>query len=201
MPATPPTRIGEIYQLKITLDEVEPTVWRRVEVPATITLAKLHDVIQGAMGWFDSHLHEFRIGGRDYGEPDPDWDLDRKVYADRRARLNRVAPARGSTFLYVYDFGDNWEHIVKVEAIRPAQPGVAYPRVTGGARACPPEDVGSVPGYERFREAIADPSHEEHEEMLAWIGGPFDPDAFDLDAANEAVRHPLRLREWFADEG
>lgn len=184
-----------IHQLKITLDEVEPTVWRRVEVLSTITLAKLHEVIQGAMGWFDSHLHEFCVGGRDYGEPDPEWDFGRRVYSDRRARLNRVAPTRGSTFLNVYDFGDNWEHIIKVEGIRPAQPGVAYPRVTGGARACPPEDVRSVPGYERFREAIADPSHEEHEDMLAWISGPFDPDAFDLDAAIEAVRHPLRLRD------
>jgi hypothetical protein len=199
VPARTPTRIGDIYQLKITLDEVEPTVWRRVEVPATITLARLHDVIQGAMGWSDSHLHEFRTGGRDYGQPDPDWDLGRKVYDDRRARLDRVVSTRGSTFLYVYDFGDDWQHIVKVEAIRPAQAGVTYPRVTGGARACPPEDVGSVPGYERFRQAIADPSDEEHDDMLEWIGGEFDPEAFEVDSANEAVRHPLRLREWVGE--
>ena len=159
MPPKSPIRIGDIYQLKVTLDEVEPPVWRQLEVPGDITIAKLHSVIQLAMGWLDYHLHEFRIGEVAYGEPDPEFDDDREVKDDRRARLSRAVHGAGVEFVYLYDFGDGWTHRVVVEHIRPPEPRIRYPRVLAGARACPPEDVGGPDGYVDFLEAIAYPKH------------------------------------------
>jgi pRiA4b ORF-3-like protein len=183
------TRIGDIYQLKITL-KVKPAIWRRLEVPATIPLSDLHLVFQIAMGWQNGHLHEFRFGDDSYGAPDPELDLGRPIRDERRARLNKVISTNGLTFVYMYDYGDRWHHAVVVEAINPPEPGAQYPRVTKGARACPPEDVGGPWGYGEFLDAIADPLHEEHEQRLSWIGGSFDPEAFDLDETNERMKHP-----------
>jgi hypothetical protein len=184
MPPQSHTRIGDVYQLKVTLEEIEPPVWRQLEVPGDITLAKLHSVIQLAMGWLDYHLHEFRMGDVTYGEPDPEFDDDREVKDDRRARLSRAVSGVGEEFIYLYDFGDGWTHLVVVEDIRPREPRIHYPRVLAGARACPPEDVGGPYGYVDFLQAIADPKHTEHNGMLEWVGGEFDPEAFDVDAKN-----------------
>ena len=137
-----------IFQLKIQLRQVRPPVWRRVLVPGEITLAELHDVIQTAMGWSDSHLHEFEVDGTRYGVPDPDWGFD-EVADESRVKLIRVTQ-QGAQLRYAYDFGDGWEHDVSVEKVLGRQPGSSYPCCVAGRRACPPEDVavpwGGLPG-------------------------------------------------------
>lgn len=179
---------ASVYQLKVSLRETTPPIWRRVQVPGDITLAKLHPVLQIVMGWTNSHLHKFSIGGVDYAEPDPDRFLN--FQSDRRARLNKVVRPK-QTFEYEYDFGDGWKHDLVVEQTLQSEPGVSYPICVAGERACPPEDCGGIWGYEKFLEAIMDPANEEHEEMLTWVGGSFDPEAFDLSSVNASLR---RLR-------
>lgn len=182
-------RIGaSVYQLKVSLREITPPIWRRVQVPGDITLAKLHRVVQIVMGWTNSHLYRFSIGGVGYAEPDPDGFLNGR--SDRRARLNHVVRAT-QTFEYEYDFGDSWEHDIVIEKTLQPEPGVFYPFCLGGERACPPEDCGGLWGYQEFLEAIMNPAHREHEAMLTWVGGSFDPETFDLGAVNASLR---RLR-------
>lgn len=166
----------EIARLRITLDEVTPPVWRRVEVPADIRLDQLHLVIQAAMGWENYHLYEFRRGRSAWGLPDPGWsDPEAAVRAARDASLADALGARARKLTYVYDFGDDWHHTVRVEAVGEADPEARYPRFLDGEGACPPEDVGGPWGYMDFLDAIADPAHERHEELLEWCGGRFDP--------------------------
>ncbi len=176
-----------IYQLKITLQDIDPPIWRRLLVPADTKLPRLHRLLQTVMGWENYHLHAFAVGELLYGEPDPDFDDARNVN-ERRVRLGDIAPEVGACFLYQYDFGDNWRHEVLVEKIMSADPIASYPLCTGGKRACPPEDCGGTWGYETFLEAITDPEHEEHEQYLMWIGGAFDPEGFDLNMTNRALR-------------
>jgi tetratricopeptide (TPR) repeat protein len=184
-----PPRAGTVYQLKVTLKGFRPPIWRRLLVPADTRLAKLHDVVQIAMGWTDSHLHQFEAGRRSIGVPDPNgWQ---QVEDERKVRLADVAPGEKARLRYQYDFGDSWEHEILVEKVLPTETGARYPLCTAGRRACPPEDVGGVWGYADFLDAIADPAHERHEELLEWIGGEFDPEAFDLAAINADLR---RLR-------
>ncbi len=183
MPDKPPELI---YQLKITLRESKPPIWRRVLVPGKFNLHKLHWVIQIAMGWTDSHLHQFTIDGEYYSIPHPG-DFE-PVKDERRLLLSRVAAFGTRKFRYEYDFGDSWEHEVLVEKVFPAEKGVKYPICIAGRRACPPEDVGGVWGYADFLEAIKDPTHEEHESYLEWVGGDFDPAAFDMDIVNAGLR-------------
>jgi hypothetical protein len=184
-----------IYQLRITLQDTNPPVWRTLQVRQNITLAKLHDYIQGVMGWYDSHLHEFTIDEELYGVHDPEdefYDVVRKN--ERKSRLNELV-GEGCVFEYTYDFGDNWQHEIKVEKILPPEPSVFYPRCIAGERACPPEDCGGTWGYEDFLKAIADPNHEEHDEYLEWVGSSFDPEAFDLKHINnilDNIRSHLR---------
>ena len=174
----------KIYPLKITLKYVKPPVWRRVEVPVDIKLGKLHDVIQTAMGWTNSHMHAFVAGGTVYGTPDPEFGGGTK--SERSVRLDGVVD-EGGKLRYEYDFGDGWEHEIKVEKAFDADPATHYPRCTAGKRACPPDDCGGPFGYEELLRAIQDPSHPEHEEMLDWIGGEFDPEAFDVAEVNRGL--------------
>jgi pRiA4b ORF-3-like protein len=176
-----------VHQLKVTLTGIRPPVWRRLQVANTINLRRLHDVIQEAMGWTQSHLYLFTVGGVEFGEPDPGGFIEYR--SARAASLQKVAPAVGATFRYTYDFGDDWEHRIVVEKVLPPEPGAIYPRCLAGRRACPPEDVGGVWGYAEFLDAIHDPKHPEHETMTEWIGEPFDPAAFDLQAVNERLAH------------
>jgi len=179
------TAKSKIYEIKIELREVGPAVLRRVQVPGGMSLAGLHQVVQVAMGWTDSHLHEFEVNGVRYGLPDPDCDVD-EVRDEARAKLCRLL-GQGDRMDYAYDFGDGWTHRLTVEKILAPQPGVSYPRCVSGRRACPPEDVGGPWGYDEFLVAMADPAHPEHEHYRQWLGGPFDPAGFDLDAVSQAL--------------
>jgi hypothetical protein len=189
MPRKAATALDRVYQLKITLKGSKPPIWRRVEVADDITLARLHAIIQAAMGWTDSHLHMFSLGRISYGMPDPNYDED--VLDEQRYKLKQLLSEPKQKLSYEYDFGDSWTHEVLLEKVLPSEPGATYPRCTAGKRACPPEDCGGVWGYADFVQAIADPEHPEHEELLEWVGGEFDPEQFDLAEANAAL-HPLR---------
>lgn len=177
------SKATQVYQLKITLKHTKPPIWRRVLVPDNLTLNQLHHVIQVAMGWYDAHLHEFNIGGISYGSPDVDFGME--VKDDAKVRINQVIGKNAKRFRYTYDFGDDWEHIIEIEKVLPYESGRIYPACVAGKRACPPEDVGGPWGYESFLETIRDPSDPEHEEMLEWVGGEFDPEEFDIDEVNE----------------
>lgn len=174
-----------IYQVKITLEESKPPIWRRILVRSDVTLGKLHDIIQVAMGWTDSHLHQFIVGQTYYGEPYPDYGLEMRD--EQKFKLDQIVSGEGFKFRYEYDFGDDWLHRLLVEKTLPPEPGRRYPVCIQGKRACPPEDVGGVWGYDLFLEAIQNPEHPEHDEYLEWVGGEFDPEAFDLDAVNAVL--------------
>jgi len=176
----------EIYQLKVTLKGSKPPIWRRLLVPSDITLARLHDIIQAAMGWYDYHLHQFILWGNYYGVPHPDYGDWVEMNDERRLRLNQIGA--GEKFIYEYDFGDSWEHVILIEKALPPEAEQSYPLCVKGKRACPPEDVGGVWGYYSFLEAIQDPEHEEHESYLEWVGSEFDPEYFDLDEINAALK-------------
>jgi hypothetical protein len=176
-----------IYQVKVTLSGVKPPVWRRLLVPSTVSLKKLHQILQIALGWTDSHLHEFEASGQTYGIPHSEYPNTTKNEA--RVVLNQVLVKARDSLTYEYDFGDGWEHKVVLEKILPSAPGARLPSCIGGARACPPEDCGGIGGYEEFLEAISDPFHAEHDEMLEWIGGDFDPNWFEQEEVNDELAH------------
>ncbi|GIH13837.1 plasmid pRiA4b ORF-3 family protein [Rugosimonospora africana] len=175
----------QIFQLRITLLDVSPAIWRRVAVPGGYTLDRLHRVIQYAMGWQDYHLHSFEIENAQFGIPDPEGELDLRDELD--VRLDAVA-GKDSRFSYVYDFGDWWDHEIAVEALYLAEPDERYPLCMEGERACPPEDVGGAHGYAEFLDALKDPGHPEHGAMLEWIGRHFDSEFFDPDRASVLLR-------------
>jgi hypothetical protein len=187
--AKPPARSAAVYQLKITLNDIRPPVWRRVQTK-DVTLARLHEIIQVVMPWDDYHLHLFEVGGERYGDPQQ-WpkefgdDLD--TLDERKLKLGQMVADGVRKFTYEYDMGDGWRHTITVEKTLPADRGVKYPRCVDGQRACPPEDCGGPWGYGDFVEAIQNPAHEQHEELLEWVGGEFDPEAFDSDAVNEEL--------------
>lgn len=177
-----------ILQIRVILAGVaDPAVWRRLLVPAAIRLDRLQQVIQAAMGWEDYHLHAFTDGRVRYGRPDPELHLR----DERKATLGDLTPRKGGRVRYTYDFGDDWEHEVVVEKVLAAEPGVRYPVCVVGEGACPPEDCGGPWGYEHLREVLADPTSDEHEDMLAWLGldkgTDFDPHRFDLSEVNRAL--------------
>lgn len=173
-----------VYKLKITLCGVKPPVWRRIEVLGDTTLPRLSRIIQAAMGWNDSHLHVFNIRGTQYGVPAPEL-----CFADeRRVRLEQIVGAVRQRFTYLYDFGDDWLHNVVVESITTADASTTYPRFIDGREACPPDDVGGVPGHDSFREVMANPSHPDYAEMNQWVGGRFDAGSLDAERIEAAFR-------------
>lgn len=189
-----PNPSNQIYQIKVTLDDTHPPIWRRILVPGNTTLLKLHDILQIVMGWEGYHLHMFTIEGSIYGDPADDEYGDLGTIDEANYKLKKVIYQEGQRLSYEYDFGDSWDHTLLVEKILPPQEGVRYPLCLKGKRACPPEDVGGVWGYENFLEAIRNPDHDEHEEYLTWIGGEFDPEAFDLEEINTQLRRMGRGR-------
>lgn len=167
-PGPEPASSEPVYQLKISLKAIEPPIWRRVQIRGGTLLPRLHAVIQKAMGWQNDEPHY-------------------EVEAERNLSLREVAPLVGMRFEYVYDLGDGWLHDVLVERIdMPTEP-LRSPICLGGERACPPEDCGGFPGYEELLEILRDPDHPEHEDRLDWVGGTFDPEAFDLPGVNRKL--------------
>ena len=189
-----PQAAGTVYELKVTLLGAEPPIWRRIQV-TDCTLDKLHEHIQTSMGWTNSHLHQFRIGEQYYGDPELMHEsFDELDFRDSTATLlGDIVPLQSKRFriLYEYDFGDSWEHEVLFEGRFDAEAGRKYPVCLGGERACPPEDCGGVWGYADFLEAIRNKKHPEHQEMLEWIGGRFDPEKFDPVAATKSMKQGL----------
>jgi Plasmid pRiA4b ORF-3-like protein len=176
---------GTIYQIKVTLEGSKPPIWRRLLVPANLNLGDLHQILQVAMGWTDSHLHQFQVGEKSYGVPDPnmDWTLD-----EDRVKLAQIVKGEKSRFRYEYDFGDSWSHAILVEKILPAEPGKPYPICVKGKGCCPPEDCGGIWGFYEFVEAMANPKHAEHKNLKEWYGDDFDPEAFDIDDVNRILK-------------
>ena len=180
---------SDIVSLTITLDDIEPRIWRRLEVPAGYRLDELHRALNVAMGWLDYHLHEFRIGDFRYGAPDADMvAMGDKTLAEENIVIGQLARARTTRFAYCYDFGDDWWHTIDIESVGPAQAGVFYPRCADGAGCCPPEDCGGVPGFYDFREAMADPRHPDHDDLKERYGGDFDPAEFSAEKTSELLR-------------
>ncbi len=170
-----------IARLRIILNDVDPQPMRHVEVPLKIRLDRLHEVMQAAMGWTDTHLYEFRVGDAGWGVPDPDGLYDGPMSA-KKMTLEKLLQETGTrTIQYTYDFGDDWDHSIRIEGVNDAIPGTVYPRLLKATGACPPEEVGGAWGYEEFLEALGDPDHEEHEEMVRWSGGSFDPEDAEVD--------------------
>jgi hypothetical protein len=182
-----------LYQFKITLTDSQPAIWRRIQVQ-DCTLDKLHEHIQTATGWTNSHLHVFEIKGQRYGDPELLQDGFEELCADSTTTMvSGIVPTTSKRFVfkYEYDFGDGWEHEVLFEGCPPVKKGKKYPICLEGERACPPEDVGGVWGYQDFLTAIADPDHEEHENFLEWCGGSFSPDEFDPKKATREMKKSL----------
>lgn len=170
-PGPRPAATSTIHTIKVTLADIQPEIWRRLQVPSATTLTVLHQIIQDAFGWENYHMWEFT--------------------AAKSKTLAQVALYEGNLLGYTYDFGDSWEHRILVEAVASPEPGIAYPRCLDGQRACPPEDCGGIWGYDDLLQILADPTHDEHEERLEWLGldsaDQFDPAAFDLAKVNTAL--------------
>lgn len=177
---------AQAYQLYVELADVRPKVWRRLLVPFTVRLQQLHGMLLWGTGWDGGHLHEFIFGDTNYAAVEPLSELGHGVMDEENVSL-RDALGRRQSFVYIYDYGDNWQHKFKVEKIVTLDTPILLAVCIAGANACPPEDVGGVPGYEEFLEALADPDHAEHEMLSKWIGGPFEPTAFDIDQVNQRL--------------
>ena len=175
-----------LYQLKITLKDIHPPIWRRLHVPGELSLEFLHLVIQAVMPWLDYHLHHFQKGETLYGISTYEDDLE---YVDsRETELSTVLVSKGDQVIYEYDFGDNWQHEIVLEEILQSDPEAPYLTCIAGERACPPEDCGGPTGYALMLQALADPAHEEHEIYAEWLGGTFDAEIFDLAETNTNLR-------------
>jgi hypothetical protein len=183
----------EIYQFKVTLIGVTPPIWRRIHVAGTYTLAQFHRVLQVAMGWENYHLYMFHVGSKRYGPAGIDDDYELGLLDAKRIDLAAALPRVGTTLLYTYDYGDDWEHELLLEAIVMPALDMTYPRLIADERRCPPEDVGGIGGYADYLETMADPSHRQHEEMMMWRG-PFDPEEFSVERVNREFANKFRSK-------
>jgi len=178
-------QFNKVYQFKITLEELDPPIWRRIQVPETYSFWDLHVAIQDAMDWTDSHLHQFEMRSPQAGEeveigiPDEEWEDEGQTLAGWEEKIADYFSSKNPAALYIYDFGDNWEHSVVLEEILPRAQKTEYPFCLEGERACPPEDCGGAWGYVDLLETIGDPDDEEYEDTIEWLGEDFDPEYFD----------------------
>lgn len=163
-----------IIEIKVTLEYIEPSVNRTLQVTSDIRLDRLHLTLQAAMGWTNSHLYMFQAEGATWGLPDPDFGGD-DLPANKTTLAEVLTDTGARSIRYIYDFGENWEHQLQIGKVTDPKPGDLYPRLTEISGQCPPEDVGGFPGYEAFLEAMADPKHSEHAHLKEWFGGSFDP--------------------------
>ncbi|MDR3630198.1 MAG: plasmid pRiA4b ORF-3 family protein [Desulfocapsaceae bacterium] len=186
----PAEKPAPLYQLKISLAFTDPLIWRRVQVPGQMSIARLHDIFQFCMGWKDLHAHRFLIGKVFYA-PSDDVDLWAKTGERNESeyRLTALEPDIKFCFTYLYDFGDGWEHQIDCEERIAAADGPGHPVLLAGEHACPPENVGGVPGYEEFLTIINAPQHTHHRRMAQWLGADhFDPAYLDIDGINAALK-------------
>ncbi|MFN0135541.1 MAG: plasmid pRiA4b ORF-3 family protein [Phycisphaerae bacterium] len=188
-PAKAPKTAAPTLVLKVTLRGSKPPIWRRVAVASNKTLAHLHDVIQAAFGWYNCHLHQFTTrNGLRFAPPSEfgdDFDTDGDT---RKVALETIVEELSGGVVYEYDFGDGWEHLIKLEKVLEPDAAKPPPMCLAGARRCPPEDCGGIWGYMNLLDTLANPKHPDHDDMIEWIGGPIDPQEFDLDKSNKAVR-------------
>lgn len=182
-----------VYRIRVSLLHIKPLIWRRFELSSQTTLKQFHRILQIVMGWENFHLHEFRVGTKRYGVPDPDYDDPGDVNVEAKITLSEVLPVPGAEICYVYDFGDNWQHLIELEEIVPGQPEGEYPRVIDGARGCPPEDSGGIHGYANLLEILIDPTHKEYEYMHMWAGEQFNAEVFSLKEINRRLRRNKSL--------
>ena len=178
-----------VYQFKVSLQEIKPTIWRRIQVPSKYSFWDLHVAIQDAMGWLDYHLHAFRVRPKhkrkpiEIGIPSDEWEGE-AVIPGWKVPITEYFTEPGQTMEYEYDFGDSWHHEILVEAILLKEKDTEYPKCIGGERACPPEDCGSISGYYELLKILSNPNHPEHEENNNWLKGhaknyhPYDPEKF-----------------------
>lgn len=173
----------DAFALRVSLRHIEPAIWRRIRVPAAVSLAALHEILQVSFGWQNTHLHDFTVEGLQFATPHVE---DEIFVIDERATPLGAIAREGSTFLYRYDFGDDWEHDLFAERLLDGggNPSIAC---LAGERAGPPDDSGGGPGYQRMLEILADPKHEEHADIRDWIGKRFDAEAFDVGALNKKL--------------
>jgi hypothetical protein len=176
-----------LYELKVVVNRIDPPIWRLIQVPPRTSLRRLHKILQVAMGWTNSHLHMFKVDGREYGEPDPEYDFE--VLDEAKLTLEKIFAGGKKSFQYEYDMGDSWLHDITLK--RQIESEDIKAGCIAGARACPPEDCGGPMGYYDLLVALSDSEHEDHESMLEWVGGKFDPNAFDPAAVDRALK---RLR-------
>jgi Plasmid pRiA4b ORF-3-like protein len=180
-----------LYQLKVVLLGGEPPVWRRLQVPGDAKLDWLHAVLQVAIGWTNSHLHQFKVGEASYSDTRhyaAEFENDPEIFGESTFALWQIAPHEGDVFRYEYDFGDSWEHEITVEKILPNPAAASFALCLEGARACPPEDCGGIPGYEELCKILKNRKHPKHKRMKEWLGRPFDAAAFDREKANLWLR-------------
>ncbi len=184
-----------IYQIKITLKNSKPAIWRRILIEPNTLLSDFHKIIQTTMGWTNCHLHRFYKKNIYYSPEDLDYvpSLIESLlyqyinYKTKRIRVNQLLMFEKDQIMYEYDFGDNWEHEILLEKIIPRNPKIKYPICTGGKRNCPPEDTGGIYRYKEVLKIIRQPDHEEYESILEWMGTSFDPEYFDKEEINEML--------------
>ncbi len=178
-----------IYQLKVTLAESKPPIWRRILVASDMDLGLFHNILQDVMGWTDNHLHQFTVRGVTYSAPYEDmvhgFEMDFKD--ESKYKLSQLLKKEKASLTYEYDFGDSWQHKIVLEKILPHDDSMMIPSCIKGKRACPPEDCGGVWGYENLIAIIQDPKHPEYQDMREWLEEDFDPERFDLDEINDAL--------------
>lgn len=183
-----------IARLHIQMDDIQPAIWRRVEVPLTTNLRGLHEVIQAVMLFENYHLYEFEIAGRCYGIPDPEFDHWRRVYAAQNIKLGTLIDRGVTQMSYTYDFGDNWRHTIRLEAVEAENLAAEYPRFIDGVRRAPPEDVGGTTGFEDFLKAMTRSKHPDRANLMTWYGGVFVPDDIDETTISQNLMKLARRR-------
>ncbi|HXK55056.1 MAG TPA: plasmid pRiA4b ORF-3 family protein [Gammaproteobacteria bacterium] len=177
--------LRDLFQIRISLSDVEPAVWRRLLLSSSTDLAELHQIIQIAMGWSNSHLHQFTANHQQYGVPDT--EFGDSIAPERGKRIGSFLKHENQWITYEYDSGDCWEHVITLERILPYHPGEAGPSCIDGRRACPPEDIGGAWEYREFLEAYTDSEHPDHQEKVDWLGEYFDPEQFDIADVNRKL--------------
>jgi hypothetical protein len=179
---------SKVFQMKVMLEDSRPPIWRRILVGDDLTFYKFHMLLQTVMGWTNSHLHMFQLGELIIGDPEDDESGELGFKNERKYKLSQFNFGEGNKFVYEYDFGDSWRHKITIEKVLPYSAEMQLPVCIKGKGACPPEDVGGVWGYDTFLEAIADPNHKEHAMYVEWVGDDFDPQYFNLDEINAALK-------------